>query len=637
MKKYFVKNSLDKNIEPEEIFLDSENQETQKIEFLFGDERFLKLKKIIILAFAFLAIQAGYLQIVKGKYYKERAQGNYVKTDYLKAPRGIVYDQLGKQIVFNAPSFDLVLIPADFFRNKNQQRQNSDIEKLSAAIGQPREIIKNIAADCDKNSYAPILIAGNLEKETAMAAEILTGEIEGVELAGGYVRNYVDSRQFAGIIGYTGKINQEELEQYPDYLISDNLGKDGLELFYEKELRGEYGRWEIAVDSLGKMERTLSQNEPLPGNNLVLNINGELQKKIYEELKEMAGKLKTERAAAVAINPQNGAVISLVNYPGYNNNLFAKGISRNDYLDLLNNPANPLFNGAISGEYPPGSTFKPFMAAAALEEKVITSRTTFLSAGGIWVSRWFFPDWQAGGHGSVDVIKAIAQSVNTFFYIIGGGYNDTEGLGIGGIKKYAELFGLGNKLGIDLPSESAGLVPDENWKKNKVGESWYIGDTYHVSIGQGYLTATPLQIAAAATAIANGGTLFKPQVVSKIKNSQGDIIKDIQPEIIRENFISRENIDWVRKGMREGAISGSSRQLFNLPVAAAGKTGTAQFNKNKEPHAWSVSFAPYEDPEIVLVVLVEEGGEGHRAAVPVAKNVLEWYFTARKHSPDQYQ
>ncbi len=466
-----------------------------------------------------------------------------------------------------------------------------------------------------------------MENRTAIAAEALIKEIKGVELSSDYIRNYIDSRCFANIVGYTGKINPEELKRHPDYLMSDNLGKDGLELFYEKELRGEYGRQKIAVDSLGKTERILSQNEPLPGNNLTLNIDGELQKKIYEELEKMVEKLEIERARAVAINPQNGAVIGLVNYPGYDNNLFAQGISQNDYLNLLNDPADPLFNGAISGEYPPGSVFKPLVATAALEEKIITSQTSILSTGGIWIGRWFFADWQAGGHGNVNIIKAIAQSVNTFFYIIGGGYDDMEGLGIDRIKKYAEFFGLGNRLGVDLPSESAGFIPDKNWKKNEMGENWYIGDTYHISIGQGYLTATPLQIAAATAAIANNGTLFKPQIVSEIKDSYGNIIKDIQPEIIRENFISRENIDLVKKGMREGVISGSSRRLFDLPVEAAGKTGTAQFNKNKEPHSWSVSFAPYENPEIVLVVLIEEGGEGNRAAVPVAKNVLEWYFT----------
>lgn len=629
MKKYFIKNSLDKNIEPEEVFLDSDNQEKQKIEFPFDSKRFLNLKKIIILVFILLAVQAGYLQIIKGKYYRKRAQGNYVKTDYLKAPRGIIYDKFGRQIVFNSPSFDLVLIPADFFRNKNQQSQKSDLEKISAIIGQPYEIIENKIFSCDKNSYTPILISGSLEKETAIAAKTLIKEMKGVELVDGYIRNYIDSRQFANIIGYTGKINSEELEQYPDYLISDNFGKDGLELFYEKELRGKYGHRKIIVDSLGKTERILSQSKPSPGNNLVLNIDGELQKKIYEELGKMVEKLKIKRAQAIAINPQNGAVISLVNYPGYDNNLFAKGISQSDYSNLLNDPANPLFNGIVSGEYPPGSTFKPLVAAAALEEKIITSRTTILSTGGIWVGKWFFPDWKMGGHGNVDVIKAIAQSVNTFFYIIGGGYNEMDGLGIDRIKKYAELFGLGNKLGIDLPVEATGLIPDNEWKEKEIGDRWYIGDTYHASIGQGYITATPLQIAAATAVIANGGTLFKPQIVDKIKDSEGNIIRDIQPEVIRKNFISRENIDWVRKGMREGVISGSSRRLFDLPVEAAGKTGTAQFNKNKKPHAWSVSFAPYENPKIVLVVLVEEGGEGHQAAVPVAKNVLEWYFRDR--------
>lgn len=635
MKKYFIKNSLKNDLEPEEVFLDSDDDEARKIELLFGDGQFLKLKKIVVLVFIFLAIQAGYLQIIRGKYYTERARGNYIKTDYLKSPRGIIYDKLGEQIVFNSPSFDLVLIPADFFRGKTEQNWRSDVRKVSVLVGQPYEIIEKKISNCNKNSYVPILLVGNLKKEKTIAIKTAIDETEGIRLENNYIRNYVDGRYFSGIIGYTSKINPEELKQRPDYLMTDSLGKDGLEIFYEKELRGKYGSREVVVDSLGKMERILSQNRVQPGNNLVLNIDGELQKKIYDELDVMAEKIKIKRAQAVAINPQNGAVLGLVNYPGFDNNLFAQGISQKDYQNLLNDPGDPLFNRAVGGAYPPGSTFKPLVAAAALEEGVITSKTAFLSAGGIWVGRWFFPDWQAGGHGRTDVIKAIAQSVNTFFYIIGGGYGETEGLGIAKIKKYAEFFGLGKQLGIDLPGEASGLVPDKEWKEKEIGERWYIGDTYHISIGQGYLTTTPLQIAAATAAIANGGTLFKPQIVDKIKDAEGNDIGDIPPEIIRENFISKENIDWVRKGMREGVISGSSRRLFNLPVEAAGKTGTAQFDKNKKPHAWSVSFAPYENPEIALIVLVEEGGEGHQAAVPVAKNVLEWYFT--KDFPDQHQ
>ncbi|MCK4525480.1 MAG: penicillin-binding protein 2, partial [Candidatus Andersenbacteria bacterium] len=249
------------------------------------------------------------------------------------------------------------------------------------------------------------------------------------------------------------------------------------------------------------------------------------------------------------------------------------------------------------------------------------------ASGAIYIGSYRYPDWKA--HGLVDLTKAIAQSCNVYFYTVGGGYGNIEGLGIDRIKKYANLFGLGNMLGIDLPGEKTGLIPDRQWKKDIKDERWYIGDTYHVSIGQGDVLATPLQIASYTAAIANGGKLFQPQIVDKIIDSDGNIVEDIDPKIIRENFIDLENIEWVQKGMRENVVSGSGISLSSLPVEAAGKTGTAQYYGNKKTHAWYIAYAPYDDPEIALAIIIEGGGEGHAAAVPVAKEVLEWYFEDR--------
>ncbi|MEK7097236.1 MAG: penicillin-binding transpeptidase domain-containing protein, partial [Patescibacteria group bacterium] len=294
------------------------------------------------------------------------------------------------------------------------------------------------------------------------------------------------------------------------------------------------------------------------------------------------------------------------------------------------NPDNPLFNRAVSGEYPSGSTIKPVMAAAAFEEGVITEKTSFLSSGGLRIGEWFFPDWKAGGHGVTNVRKAIAESVNTFFYYIGGGFQDFIGLGIERIVKYEKMFGLGSQTGVDLPGEASGFLPSKEWKEKTKNEKWYIGDTYHVAIGQGDLTATPLQIAMFTGFFANNGKIYRPHFVREILDSKDNPAKEIEEDPIRENFISDYNIKVVREGMRQTVTAGSARSLSLLPVEAAGKTGTAQWSSKKDPHAWFTGFAPYDYPQIVFTILIEEGREGSTVAVPIAKEFLEWYFGERQ-------
>jgi penicillin-binding protein 2 len=287
-----------------------------------------------------------------------------------------------------------------------------------------------------------------------------------------------------------------------------------------------------------------------------------------------------------------------------------------------------LFSRSILGEYPSGSTVKPVLAAGALEEKVVTKDTTVNSTGGISIGKWFFPDWKAGGHGAANVTKALAWSINTYFYYIGGGFGDFKGLGLERIGKYLKLFGLGQQTGIDLTGERLGLVPDAQWKRETKNQDWFIGDTYHLSIGQGDLLVTPLQVNSYTSAIANGGKLFVPRLALSAIQPDGSK-KSFPPSVIRNIPVSQENLAIVRQGLRETITAGSAQSLNSLPVKVAGKTGTAQWSDTKPNHAWFTGFAPYDNPNFCITVLVEEGGEGSAVAVPIAKEVMQWWFTRK--------
>ena len=410
--------------------------------------------------------------------------------------------------------------------------------------------------------------------------------------------------------------------------MTDYIGKTGVEYGYEKNLRGVNGKQEVEVDSAGNIQKDFGITEPVPGSDLVLGIDADLQKKLQDSLQAKLDETGTKTAAAVAIDPRNGEILAMVNLPSYDNNLFAKGISADDYQKLMSDPDKPMFNRSISGEYPPGSTFKPLVAAAALQEGTITPSTTLDCPAAINIGSYSFPDWKT--HGLTDVRKAIAESVDIFFYAVGGGWNNITALGIDKIHEYADKFGLGRKLGIDIPGEASGLIPTQQWKQDKIGERWYLGDDYHCAIGQGFVTATPLQLANYIAAIANGGTVFQPHFVDLIKKVDGSVEK-VNPVVLNKNFISSANLQVVREGMRQTVLSGTAQPLKDLPVEVAGKTGTAQFGSgNEREHGWFVSFAPYNNPTIAMAVLVEGGGEGFSTAEPVTHDVYQWYFGGRK-------
>ncbi len=630
-KKYKVK-LFEKNLlEPEEIFLDAQARTPEsKLQLPLKNKEFKFLFKIIFASLCLLLIRAGWLQIVKGNDFAQKAQLNRIRTIYTKTSRGLIFSKDLKPLVYNIPSYDLVIIPRELSRQKEALKE--EILNLARLTDNTYEDLIENFREIDFGSSEAVLLQENISRDIALIIETKLDLLPGVKIQKNITRLYLEGEIFSHILGYTGIVNKEDLKAHPDYLSTDYIGKGGLELTYEPYLRGVHAAEIQEIDARGNVKKIISRQDGLPGQNLVLCLDKVLQEKIFEVLTKHLAQKKLTRAAAVAIDPRDGGILALVSLPTFDNNLFAQGISFGEYQELIENPDKPLFNRTIGGMgYPPGSAIKPLIALAALEEGVLKPSTVIDCHGEISVPHkynpniiQYFRDWKA--HGPTGLIKAIAESCNVFFYHIGGGYKDFEGLGAKRLAEYLGLFGLGEKLGIDLGGEAKGLVPTPRWKEEVKQEPWVLGDTYHLSIGQGDILTTPLQVALYTAAIANGGTLFKPRLVDKVMDSQKNIIEDFESQVIRQNFITPANIELIQKGMRAAVEWGSARAMSALLPEIAGKTGTAQYGSQGKTHAWFTSFAPYDNPEIVLVILVEGGGEGTETAVPIAKEIFEWYF-----------
>jgi len=587
---------------------------------------------LLVLGLSLLAGRVFYLQFFEGPSWRAIAEGNRVRILDINPQRGLVYDRNSNLLVKNVPSFSLAVVPVDL--PKESAERQVIIDRLIQQFNLVGPEVKQKIESQPLYSYQPVIIKENLSYEEAVLVKIENKLYPGVVLLVDSTRQYLVSKEvpsFSHLLGYLGKITEDELPQYlvSGYSINDKVGKTGLESTYEETLKGEKGKEQIEVNAKGETKEVLAYQEPVAGNNLVLAIDTELQKYAEASLSRVLQSTGKKRGAVIILDPRNGEIISLVSLPAFDNNSFALGVSQEDFSQLLSDENKPLFNRAVTGEYPSGSTFKLIVSAAALQEKLINQNTSFNSVGGIAVDRWFFPDWKAGGHGWTNVTKAIAESVNTFFYTIGGGYNGFEGLGVARIKDYAEKFGLNKKLGVDLPNEAAGFLPSKEWKEKTKNERWYIGDTYNMAIGQGDVLVTPLQIAAWTSVFANGGILYRPHLVKSILDPDSNLIKEIGPQVLNQNFIDPENIEIVKKGLRQAVLSGSARALGGLPIDVGAKTGTAQWSSKDANHAWITTIAPYQNPEVVVTVLVEEGGEGSSVALPVAVDVLNWWAQNR--------
>ncbi len=625
-------------LDPDEILADSISALAKTSGHESKMERPLERVYLLIL---FLLIAGGIfylgyrsysLALSSGDEFFKKSQENRFLVRPIYAPRGVIADHKGKTLVENIPSFGLVFEKKEFLeRNGNLK---NIIKELSLFLKKSPEFFYELGFPEDYDiSGAPsqVFITRDIPREKILEAVSLLESLPGVEIFESYSRKYQDPYAFSHVLGFVGKISQEELALRPEIAGEETVGKSGLESFYDKIIRGRGGKKIIEVDSRGRETRFKLTRESETGSKIALTLDGDLEKQAYHALENYTGGRKG--ASVVIVDPRSGAVRALVSYPGFDANSFGYTLSHKDFAAVLQNPLHPLFNRAISGEFPSGSVIKPLIAAAALEEKIIDPNKKIYDEGFIEIPNPYKPgeksvfvDWRK--HGWIDFYDAIAWSANVYFYMIGGGYKDQKGLGIERIKKYAEEFGLGSRLGIDLPGEKEGFIPDPETKKISEPENpvWRIGDTYNVSIGQGGVKITPLQMDMLTAAIANGGKLYKPYLLETVFDKDGKENFKAAPQIIRENMVSKESLEEVKKGMRKTVTVGTARLLAGVPVSVAAKTGTAQAGSGL-PHAWVTAFAPVENPEIAITVMVEHAGEGATVAVPITHEILQWYFS----------
>lgn len=596
--------------------------------------RLVALIGVLMAAFGILTARAAQLQVFSGEEHRTQADRNRVRVLPTRAVRGVFFDRTGTPLVTNVPTFALMLTYADLpVDDPHRIAVIADAARLS---GVPVEELATAVGEARRTPFVPYAAATDIPYDNALRVEVAAERLPGVSVVVDTVRQYAggaEARSLGHLFGYVGKITEELYAAAAPgtYLLNDRVGRAGIEAALEPSLRGSYGTRQVEVDALGREQRVIAEEPPRDGASVRLTLDLAAQEKLEQVLTAAMRRIGRTRAAAVALDPRDGGVIALVSLPGYGQNLFSGGVASSTYRALAEDADHPLFPRAVSGTYPSGSTIKPLVAAAALEEGVVGERTTVLSTGGVRYGEWFFPDWRAGGHGRTDVKKAIAESVNTFFYMVGGGTDSFPGLGIDRLARWFRRFGLGEVTGVELPGEAAGLVPTPDWKERAKRQPWFIGDTYHVSIGQGDVLVTPLQMAAVTQAFANGGTVYGPRLVAARLT---DGTETVEPSrVLADGFLDAETLRIIREGMRQTVLAGSAPSLQLVPVAVAGKTGTAQWRDGRPTHAWFTGFAPYDRPEIVVAILVEEGGEGSTVAVPVAREFLAWYFTRLSTPP----
>lgn len=573
-------------------------------------------------------VRMWHLQVMEADYFRELSRNNRLRLVKTTAPRGLIYDRNGIRLVENRPGFDLMLVPEDV---TDWDRTEGMLEKLAGI--DPSVVREKVKDTRGRAPFSPVRLKEDMTWEETAKVESFKFEMPGVNLDVSPKRSYLYGTALAHLVGYLGEISEGELRTSPpsaSYDPGDMVGRFGLERSLEEYLRGVDGGEKVEVDALGRRVRVETSTPPQPGNSVTLTIDLKTQIAAWSELRDTAG-------AAVAIEPSTGKVLAMVSTPSFDPNALSTGISRRDWKALVENPLDILTNRATQGQYPPASTFKPVAAAAALEEGVISPSTEIYSGPTFTFVGRDYRDWKEEGHGDINVHRAIVESSDTFFYQVG------LELGVDNLAKYSKSFGLGSKTGIDLLSEKPGLVPSSQWKKNAYGVRWYRGETISVSVGQGYMLATPLQLAVAYAAMANGGTVYKPLLIEDISTHEGGLLRKYQPVEAGRVNVSQSTMRLLRNALR-GVVheeGGTARALAATDLRIAGKTGTAQVAKLMErvddieeipykfrDHAWFAGFAPYDDPKIAVVVLVEHGGFGAAAAAPIAGKIFEAYLAS---------
>ena len=630
-RRFFKKGGKYDFLDPDEILVDSvsalgavghlEGKLERPIDKIFSTA-FLAF---IFVGILYLAATAASLQIQRGEAHFEKSQENRFLTKPVFPARGIIYDYKGRPLVQNYPSFGVAFEKEEFL--DGDRNLPKLIDDLESALNRTRESLYDLGLPEDhdiRRLPRYLTIAEGLSADEILSLAPKLYKIPGVQIFEEFRRVYENPFALSHLLGFVGKVSEGDLQKHKELNHQDAIGKNGIELAYDDILRGKAGRKIVEINAGGAESRYKLIEEPETGSDLTLTIDGELQLVTYEAVEAYIRGQKG--VSAVFVDPRDGGIRTLLSYPGFDSNRFGNFLSYKEFEAVLKSPLKPLFNRAISGEFPPGSTFKPLVGAAVLQEKVIDPSKLIYDPGYIEIPNPYragevsrFVDWRPNPQPRwVDFYDAIAQSANVYFYTVGGGFKEQKGVGISEIKHYAGAFGLGSILGIDIPGEKPGLLPDPEWKKiaDREDPVWRVGDTYNVSIGQGGMKTTPLQMAVAVAALGNGGKVYRPHLAASI-----------EPEILHEKIVSEEVLGHVLRGMRETSITGTAKLFKNLPVEVASKTGTAESGSGAT-HSWVVGFAPLDSPKIAFAVMVEHAGEG-TGAIAITNEVLKWYFNNR--------
>ena len=581
----------------------------------------------VVAVFGLLFARLAYLQVIDGSEYRHLSEINSIRIHDIDAPRGLIYDRMGRMLVDNRPSFDLHIILKDAKPLYITLEKLSRVTRLAVS-----ELKARIQGSKKHGAYTPVLLKEDIGRDMLAAIEVQKYNLPGVQVRISPRRHYLFHNQAAHLLGYMGEISPSELRllDYAGSKSGDFIGKYGIEKASSSLLRGKRGGRQVEVNATGKVVRVLKTVDAQPGRNLVLTIDQDLQMTAEQLLEGKAG-------SAVAIDPNNGEILAMASSPAFDPNLFVVGMSRDQWDGLINNVYRPLENKAIQAEYPPASTYKIVTAVAGLEEGIIDAQTTHFCPGHYRYGNRVYRCWRRGGHGEVNAVRALAESCDVYFYKVG------EELGVDRLAKYAKACGLGALSGVGLGQEGKGLVPTSQWKLKRIGEPWQGGETLSVAIGQGFNLVTPLQMAALTASVGNGGTRYRPRLIQKVLTAENEITFQGQPEKVGELPISAANLALVKKGLwsvvnMEKGTAYSSRAKG---IEYSGKTGTAQvvsrplddakidedlIKELHKDHAWFVAYAPSQNPQIAVAVIVEHGEHGSTAAAPIAKQMIENYL-----------
>lgn len=599
--------------------------------------RFLVFGIAIVIGVGTLTARLFYLQIANGSQFAALATQQRTVLEPIPAPRGLIYDRNGRLLVSNVPTFAVKIRPADL---PNQQREEV-VNRLASLLGvDPSEIHTTIDSN-PGSTFDLVRVAQDVDEFTARLISEADYDLPGVEVTIEARREYRDGPLLAQILGYTGPVSAEQLPGLREvgYQPDDLLGKAGVESTYETELRGTYGTQSVQRDASGRRTQVLrTVDQAIPGASLTLTIDTQAQKDAEKAMKWAMKTIGTKRGVVIAMNPQTGEILAMVSLPSYDNNLFARGISQADFNKIVSDPDKPLLNHATQAHYPPGSTYKLVTGTGALADKKITDSTRLTTKGFLTLGSTRFYEWNRSGWGPCNIYCGFGHSSDTFFYQLAGK------LGIDRLGEWANEYGFGAKTGIDLPGEVTGIVPTNQWKQDALGAPIFPGETYQAGIGQGYDVVTPMQLVNAYAALANGGTLYQPQIVRDIVGPNGEIVRAFEPKVIHEMDVKPSVLRVMRNAARRTVTLRHTYNLVDLPIKVAGKSGTAEFGtrdkKGRLPfHSWFVGFVPKDpkhgsfnkaDSELVVLAFAYDSRTKGNAATEIVKYFFQLHYDIKK-------